>query len=694
MSGNQNAPAFFAANGDPHNFAVVEPNNWGDGDDIERLERILDIKCLLVSTTNEDPRFTDGLPRILTTAFGDDDDGDDAACTYVMLAYDEGSHFRPITYIGRGSFQLSELPWRRAHSRHAQPSRCAPACCARPADDIMSQHPAFDQFINNNASLNWNDDVHVEPELARDDGVVAQLAAAESFEHDEGVLVFNEEDQDNDPHAQEVVGIQLGEPQATITTAAPPPKPLRDRLADRLQPPPTPRKEPTPPRRRKPTTPPPSPPKPKPKPPTKKAVTKVVATPPPSPPKPAAPPKRKPAPPPPKPIPLAPSLKRKPNEFVPPAPLPDDCDLNEIIKKNPLSKSMELYKIANPDRVHDHKTALRRQSQGSPAAAEEQEEEQKGNPFGALVRKPDAVLSYPLQHHDSRINPISQSACEPIQCNDEEEEEEEEEEEAEEEEQPEEEEEEEPAPHVKRVVDPTLCTAGMLYGPSLADQLHDARQEVEAKEQEEEEEEEEAAEPEEQEEEEEPTNPIPALVTGVAALAAGNVTGAFAPKPTDATTMSKYKRRVNAHVRICMLERRGHWFNQKFNLTSDVDQMNAYANSMEKVGSVTRSLNTSHKLLIFSVSVIKYLNSLSPIKAELNNWLSNVMTNIGDYDAVLLKIWERFNDLRNSGQMNPYLKLAGMLVLGGGAYHMTCKMVKDRSQRISEHKHRQRNLRE
>jgi hypothetical protein len=165
-------PAFFAANGDPHNFALVEVpgdgdclfhslsysltgalglterlrrmsrsalkqeakdvqavlppqpnNNWGDGDDIERLERIVDIKCLLVSTTNEDPRFADGLPRILTTAFGDDDDGDHAACTYVMLAYDEGSHFRPITYIGRGSFRLSGLPWmaRALAARTAEP---------------------------------------------------------------------------------------------------------------------------------------------------------------------------------------------------------------------------------------------------------------------------------------------------------------------------------------------------------------------------------------------------------------------------------------------------------------------------------------------------------------------------------------------------------------------------------------------
>jgi hypothetical protein len=60
------------------------------------------------------------------------------------------------------------------------------------------------------------------------------------------------------------------------------------------------------------------------------------------------------------------------------------------------------------------------------------------------------------------------------------------------------------------------------------------------------------------------------------------------------------------------------------------------------------------------------------------------MANIGDFDAVLLKIWQRLSASR--GDQNPFVELAFLLVLSGGAYHVTRKMVKDRSRRVSDRK--------
>jgi hypothetical protein len=92
--------------------ATDAPMRWGDGDDIGRLERALDIKCILLSTTEQDDRFQDGMPRVLTTPFGDSDaDGVSGDTRYVIFAYDEGLHFRPILFVDRGVFRIGELPW-------------------------------------------------------------------------------------------------------------------------------------------------------------------------------------------------------------------------------------------------------------------------------------------------------------------------------------------------------------------------------------------------------------------------------------------------------------------------------------------------------------------------------------------------------------------------------------------------------
>lgn len=142
----------FTANGDPHNFRVVEvpgdgsclfhslshvivgdlrhssvlrrmatevnnqpvadSNRWGTADDLEKIETRLSIKALLLSTTvpsagadeDESP-----LPRVLGTAYGDGSRAE--TLRFAVLAYDEEHHFRPITYLGRGTFAINELPW-------------------------------------------------------------------------------------------------------------------------------------------------------------------------------------------------------------------------------------------------------------------------------------------------------------------------------------------------------------------------------------------------------------------------------------------------------------------------------------------------------------------------------------------------------------------------------------------------------
>jgi len=193
-----------------------------------------------------------------------------------------------------------------------------------------------------------------------------------------------------------------------------------------------------------------------------------------------------------------------------------------------------------------------------------------------------------------------------------------------------------------------------------------------------------------------PADDPAACVAGVATGTLGAISSAMGTgaRSADAVekeaTLSLHERRVNALVRIRVLERMGKKFDRKFDMHSDPEEMHAYADAAEKVDTASRGLDTSRKILIGVVGVIEYLNSVSPVKAELEGWSSDVMANIDDYDAVLLKIWERL--MASKGEMSPYWELVIMLGVSAGSYHVTQKMVKDRSKRLADQKRREAGL--
>jgi hypothetical protein len=639
--------------------------------------------------------------------------------------------------------------------------------------DATGAHP-YGYILDAGSSLELGaegqaDDVCPAPFRVVHDAVAASLDEAESLEHadeaPEPTLQFHEEDPEADPHAEEVIGIQLDEPRATITTAPPAPPvhekqtPLRHVLADRLRPPapsspkrtvapqpasplvvktkrkvvarkrtpssssptlstpPRPSRTPVTKRDTRSRTPPP--PKPK------AAVTVSTARMPPPAPAPVRVPARVPVQQAPPPQPPKSPVKPKPKGFQPPSPLASDVDISTIAKQHRIENHMEFYKISNADRTRDHKTALRRQEatisgdkSGGLRQEEEEDEQQDAvpDPFGRIAR--ENKQRFPMKHEDSRTFPVSQSALEEPAASyaddgdddgerEEEEEEQEnesredeveveEEEEGREAEEEEEEEEEEPVRSIRKTKDATLRTAGGAYGPGLGDHLQKVRdqQEESAEEVHEEEQEVEAVEEEEEgaaeeEEEEEQTSADTGVLPNIIAGATGVATAGFTSGYNNSKQAAdgSHEHRVNALVRIKMLERMGHRFERKFDLSSDPSDMNAYADSVEKVSNASRGLDTSRKMLIGLVGFMEYVNSLSPIKGDLDGWSSEVMANIGDFDAVLLKIWERL--AASKGEQNPYIELVVMLGLSGGAYHVTRKMVKDRSRRIAERKKKQ-----
>lgn len=99
----------------PNAVAVSRSNGGADSTNIENIERQLNIKCIFLSKTMPFAKNLT-LPRVIATPFGD---GVDPAVTsdmphrvtrYVFMAYDEESHFSPITFKDMGHFAIDEIP--------------------------------------------------------------------------------------------------------------------------------------------------------------------------------------------------------------------------------------------------------------------------------------------------------------------------------------------------------------------------------------------------------------------------------------------------------------------------------------------------------------------------------------------------------------------------------------------------------
>lgn len=107
-------------NARPDVASVTRCNSSADSTNVENIERKLNIKCVFLSKSRPlagNPR----LPRVICTPFGDAvDPGATSdmpwrATRYVFMAYDEESHFSPVTFRGQGHFGLDEIP---ANLRH------------------------------------------------------------------------------------------------------------------------------------------------------------------------------------------------------------------------------------------------------------------------------------------------------------------------------------------------------------------------------------------------------------------------------------------------------------------------------------------------------------------------------------------------------------------------------------------------
>jgi len=131
---------------------------------------------------------------------------------------------------------------------------------------------------------------------------------------------------------------------------------------------------------------------------------------------------------------------------------------------------------------------------------------------------------------------------------------------------------------------------------------------------------------------------------------------------------------------LCKFERlrdKGVRLPKTFSMSSSYEEMDMEYRRLVEHRQLDNSVKTQKKMLLSFVSGAEMLNSkFDPFDLQLNGWSENVneSLNDGEYDQIFEDLFYKYKDTVN---MAPELKLAGMVAMSGFWYHITQNMAKN-----------------
>ena len=119
------------------------------------------------------------------------------------------------------------------------------------------------------------------------------------------------------------------------------------------------------------------------------------------------------------------------------------------------------------------------------------------------------------------------------------------------------------------------------------------------------------------------------------------------------------------------VESRGYQMPKRYTLASDPEEMADVLETARNHLARQSGVKISRRLLTGFVGVVEFMNHrYDPLGLKLDGFSDSVDVMSGEYDDVLGRIWMLYGPGAD-GEMNPVLELAMLLVIAGGAVHMT-----------------------
>ena len=139
----------------------------------------------------------------------------------------------------------------------------------------------------------------------------------------------------------------------------------------------------------------------------------------------------------------------------------------------------------------------------------------------------------------------------------------------------------------------------------------------------------------------------------------------------------KQKIKQTLLFKIQALEKKGFEFSKKFNMTSNLEEMQFEYDKVKHFIESQAAIKFSRRCLMACVTGIEFLNKkFDPFSVKLEGWSENVMESVDDYDNIFERLHEKYSQ---KAEIAPEIEL--LLTLGGSAfmYHLTNSLLKSPS---------------
>lgn len=145
--------------------------------------------------------------------------------------------------------------------------------------------------------------------------------------------------------------------------------------------------------------------------------------------------------------------------------------------------------------------------------------------------------------------------------------------------------------------------------------------------------------------------------------------------PPPKKTVSEIKiEKEDILYQFAKMRRLGMNVSNKFNMTSDLEEMKVELTKLKKDREIENSIKFSRKALMAITTGIEFLNNkFDPCDLRLDGWSESIHENLTEYDEIFEELHEKY---KGSSKISPEIKL--MLMIGGSAFmfHLTNTMFK------------------
>jgi hypothetical protein len=145
----------------------------------------------------------------------------------------------------------------------------------------------------------------------------------------------------------------------------------------------------------------------------------------------------------------------------------------------------------------------------------------------------------------------------------------------------------------------------------------------------------------------------------------------YSARPTEEEINNKKR---NLLYQFDRLEKKGVKLPRKYNINSDLDEMQSDYDRIMNDRSADASIKFQRKVLIATVTGIEFMNTkFDPINARLDGWSENVHENVDDYDDIFEELHQKY---KGDSKMAPELRLLMSLAGSAFMFHLTNTMFK------------------